>query len=70
MRLSLLLIPLLALGACATDPGGETARQREMARPEADCQARGGVLVAAGNRAGRTDSGFVCNNPDATRIAR
>jgi hypothetical protein len=41
-----------------------------MARLEADCQARGGVLVAAGNRAGRTDSGFVCNNPDATRIAR
>lgn len=62
MRYSLVLLPLLTLAACATAPTGDSALQREMTEAAA-CEARGGVMVAAG-------TGFACRNPEATRIVR
>lgn len=70
MRPLLALTPLLALGACVTSPATDGAHQREVARLDAECSARGGTLAPAGNRSGRSEPGYICNNADATRITR
>jgi|GEM_PF-1542016 len=62
------LIPLLALGACATTTVPDGTSEREMARLNTECQARGGALAPAGNRSGRSESGFICMNAEAIRI--
>lgn len=70
MRPWFILIPLLALGACATTTVPDGSYERELARLNAECQARGGALAPAGNRSGRSESGFTCMNAEATRIER
>ncbi|MES2833624.1 MAG: hypothetical protein V4707_02820 [Pseudomonadota bacterium] len=72
MRPLILAVPaLLLLSACAGTAGPDGSYSEQLARLNADCVARGGVLSPTGATTGRVETENVCRiNGVAARAGR
>jgi hypothetical protein len=69
MRITLALLGLLALGACAR-PGGPLSYNQELAALEQQCTARDGTLQQLRNPTVNPATDYVCRIREATTLSR
>lgn len=69
LRLALLTPALLLLSSCAGAVGADGSYSDQLARLNADCVARGGVLSPTGATTGRVETENVCRINGATARA-